>query len=701
MNSIKSNEGSMMKILCCIGLMLCFSTHLLSQDDDLNLLSLEELLDVNVYTASQQEERAIESQAIISVITSEDLQNWGVRDVYEALSHLPGIYINESYMGYTTVNFRGLTQGLYNNKVLFMINGHPVFERLFGSNHLEYLPLEVIDRIEVVRSPASVLYGTNAISGVVNVITNQGKDNKNVLTIRGGSFDHYYASAVYFGSKFTLASSFQKDGGYSYSGTLTEDPPGSTTAQEVNLDYKNDIANLFIDGFGEDWRVQGAYYYQEKGRYGFNPWGHLHGTNTYNSAYVNANKIWYYATSELKLWVKYDYQEKNFDAGDFPFPSGLSPNESLFNEDNKSDTHSYLLNDTQRTTVELQYKDQISKDTSYLVGLSYDYDASSSMDFFYYIDDTRNNNGGFKNAEAFQNYAGYAQYKSKFGDKLLYTLGVRAEGNTDTGYSGLIPRVGLSYELNKQEYLKLLYSEAFRTPIFLEKYTLVPNFLYGTLDLDREQVSTLELAYEARLNKKNKFKSAVFGLELRNEIARRAASPNGFEYYNGAGKDIYGLELEWTTLIASGLNMKTNVSYMDGKDNTLGVDNLPFVPKYTANAIVNYELNGKTHLMLSHQYIDKKPYLLADSTTGTIDGYNLTNFGIRYKTHKHAFQIDVRNLFDTEYVFPETQRRNLYEIPGGPGTSGYITYKYHFLTHRFLSKCIYYDMSKEKLWPSL
>lgn len=168
------NVTILKKLLLSYGLMqsLLFANQ---QDiDKLFSMSLEELMNVEVSTVSQKKENANKTTAVVSVITASQLEELGVHNVYEALSYLPGININETYMGYSVVTFRGVTPGLYNTKVLFMVNGHPVHERLFGSSHAEYIPIEIIKRIEVVKTPSSVLYGSNAISGVVNIITKRG-----------------------------------------------------------------------------------------------------------------------------------------------------------------------------------------------------------------------------------------------------------------------------------------------------------------------------------------------------------------------------------------------------------------------------------------------------------------------------------------------------------------------------------------------
>ena len=90
--------------------LLSFSAS--SEEVDFLELSLGELLEVEIYTASQEPEKAAASASITSVITAQQLKQWGVNTLYEALSFLPGIELNETYIGYTVLTFRGVTPGV-------------------------------------------------------------------------------------------------------------------------------------------------------------------------------------------------------------------------------------------------------------------------------------------------------------------------------------------------------------------------------------------------------------------------------------------------------------------------------------------------------------------------------------------------------------------------------------------------------------
>ena len=102
---------------------LLFSSPALSHSDneDLFSLSLQELIQVEVYTASQETETAAESAAIISVISARQLKEWGITSLHDVMSFVPGIVKSETYLGQTTQTFRGVTPGLFNNKSLYQV----------------------------------------------------------------------------------------------------------------------------------------------------------------------------------------------------------------------------------------------------------------------------------------------------------------------------------------------------------------------------------------------------------------------------------------------------------------------------------------------------------------------------------------------------------------------------------------------------
>ncbi len=154
-----------------------------TQEDtvDYHSLSIEELMNISVVSVSKKSEKLFDSPLSATVITREEIQRSGVTTIMEALRLAPGMIVREQTNGSYDIHVRGLDNvPPYTNFVistnvttLVMINNRPIFNYLQGGTFWSALPVDLIDveRIEIVRGPSSTLYGPNAVSGVINIIT--------------------------------------------------------------------------------------------------------------------------------------------------------------------------------------------------------------------------------------------------------------------------------------------------------------------------------------------------------------------------------------------------------------------------------------------------------------------------------------------------------------------------------------------------
>jgi len=150
---------------------------------DLGLLDLEVPV---VVTAARREQRITNVPHAISVITAEDIRRSGARSVPDALRLAPGVDVADLTYGVSAVSPRGF-HGFLSRQVLVLVDGRQIFDSLFGGTLWGSWPfqLEDIQRIEVIRGPAGVTWGANAVNGVINIITKEPKDQAGV-TIRSG-----------------------------------------------------------------------------------------------------------------------------------------------------------------------------------------------------------------------------------------------------------------------------------------------------------------------------------------------------------------------------------------------------------------------------------------------------------------------------------------------------------------------------------
>jgi iron complex outermembrane receptor protein len=139
--------------------------------DELDLLAQENL----VYSAARYVQTIAETPANVSIISRDDIRRYGYRSVADALKSLPGVYDAASQWPALGVNGVAVP-GDFGSRILYLVNGMPVYEPTYGGFFLEYLDIESIERIEFVKGPGSALYGSGAVMGLVNLITHSDKD---------------------------------------------------------------------------------------------------------------------------------------------------------------------------------------------------------------------------------------------------------------------------------------------------------------------------------------------------------------------------------------------------------------------------------------------------------------------------------------------------------------------------------------------
>jgi outer membrane receptor for ferrienterochelin and colicins len=151
-------------------------TEVLSALDgqDLSALDLEALLENVVVAATKSQVKEDLAPAITTVIGREEIQRWGYRSVEEVLHHVAGVYVIDDHI-LPNLAVRGISGGLRSESglVKVMIDGHSVAFRSTAGNWLgpELVPMSIVQQIEVIRGPASALYGADAFLGVINIVT--------------------------------------------------------------------------------------------------------------------------------------------------------------------------------------------------------------------------------------------------------------------------------------------------------------------------------------------------------------------------------------------------------------------------------------------------------------------------------------------------------------------------------------------------
>ncbi|HEX5169310.1 MAG TPA: TonB-dependent receptor [Cyclobacteriaceae bacterium] len=208
-------------VLACTMCAGFFSVHAQDNqlDESLYELSLEDLMNIPIQSASKKEETLFDAPLSSYTITRSDIERSGAPGIMEALRMAPGVIVREQSNGEYDIHIRGMenltrTNGNFmktNIATLVMIDNRPVFNHGLGGTYWESLPVDIndVERIEIVRGPSSPLFGPNAVTGVINIITKRITNEKTLVNanVQSGNLNPLIANASIgkrLGDKFSV-----------------------------------------------------------------------------------------------------------------------------------------------------------------------------------------------------------------------------------------------------------------------------------------------------------------------------------------------------------------------------------------------------------------------------------------------------------------------------------------------------------------
>ena len=177
---------------------------------DLTTLKIEDLMNVDVTSASKKEQKISRVPAAIFVITQEDIRRSGAIDIPDVLRMVPGLEVAQINPSTWAISARGFNSQ-YSNKLLVLIDGRTVYTPLFSGVYWDAqdVALDSIERIEVIRGPGATVWGANAVNGVISIITKTARETQSgVATAEGGTLIHG-AGMVRYGGKIGARGSYR------------------------------------------------------------------------------------------------------------------------------------------------------------------------------------------------------------------------------------------------------------------------------------------------------------------------------------------------------------------------------------------------------------------------------------------------------------------------------------------------------------
>ncbi len=195
---------------------------------DLSQVSLEDLMNIQVTSVSKKEQKMSQAAAAIFVITQEDIRRSGAANIPDLLRMVPGLDVSQINANSWAVSARGFNQQ-FTNKLLVLIDGRAVYNPLLGGVNwdTQVVPLEDIDRIEVIRGPGATIWGANAVNGVINVVTKKAADTQGALVMAGAGTEGQAQGTAQYGGTLRGNTSYRIFTDYLNHNSLPEPGGGS------------------------------------------------------------------------------------------------------------------------------------------------------------------------------------------------------------------------------------------------------------------------------------------------------------------------------------------------------------------------------------------------------------------------------------------------------------------------------------------
>ena len=609
--------------------------------NDLAERSLEELMQIEIPTvigASKYEQKVTEAPASVTVVTADEIKRYGYRTLADVLRSVPGFYTsydrNNEFLG-----ARGLNLGDFNSRILLLINGHRINNDLTDGAYIgtEFiLDIDLIERVEIIHGPGSVLYGNNAVFGVINVITREGKQvNGAEVSGEYGSFDTYKARVTY-GKLFGNGVRLMLSGSY-YDSAGQE----NLFYEEYATNQNNGVAHNMDGGsyasfFGSlgysDFTLEGAYIDREK----VNPTAWYF--TTFNDPQLKTTDQQGYAT--LRFAHSYEdlvdvkarvyYNQSDFEVT-YPYPPSIAPTTT------EQDSGEWW-------GMEVQLSKRLWERHIITLGAEYRDDFRQT----YRVFDATNTYNNLQMDQ--QSYGVYVQGDFAILTNLHATAGIRYDqvGDGDPAFN---PRLALIYNPFTASTLKAIYGSAFRSPNFSE--LIDPRFQ----NIKPEDINAYELVYEQGIGQH--LRSSISGYF--NQMDDLIVLENGaFTNYNA---ETAGVEVALQGFWAKGIRTTLSYSYQHTKNLTTG-GGFPDSPAQ----LVKFNLSvpvyrDKVFVGLEYQYTGSRETIYTDPTgPTTLPGVTTPGYGVVNLTlfsqnlvKNLEFSASVYNLLDTTYSYPSSR----------------------------------------------
>lgn len=659
-----------------LGLVLCHAALAQAggaEDEDVALLYGDKST-VSIATGSPQALRR--APAVATVITAQDIAAMGATDLDEVLESVPGLHVSRSHNGYGPLYFIRGIQSEFNPQTLVLENGVPMTTLFVGNrgNVWAGLPIEHIARIEVIRGPGSALYGADAFSGVINIITKTADDAPgNEVGVRAGSFasrDAWWQHGGALGPVSVAAylrfgrTDGQKEPVRADAQTFLDSIFGTSASLApgpMNTGY--DAVDAHLDLGWQKLRLHAGYKLRTDVGPGVGVAAALDPVGSLGSQRFNADITWHdiELAPSLKATLAGStlfYSQKIpmlqiFPPGAFggSFPNGMlgAPNTwerqvrlSAVADYTGFDGHTLRVGaghddlDLYRTQ---EWKNFSIVPSGPLVGLPVPTPSGQVEEFP--VDES------FMKPQRRKVDYVYLQDEWRVAQDWTLTAGVRRDQYSDFGGTAN-PRLALVWDANLDFTVKLLQGRAFRAPAFTEQYSINNPVIRGNPGLLPETINTTEAAFAWQASPRLHVNLSLFRYTM-HDIIRTSDAGGGTAMFNNVGSQTgRGFELEAAWEVTRRLRLAGNLAHQRSVDESTGQD-AGYAPHEHLNGRADWTF-GSGWLLSGQANIVGKRKRAAGDARADLGGYATLDLALRTGRLKSGWEFSgaVRNLFNAD-----------------------------------------------------
>ncbi len=642
-----------------------------ASDDPLEILKMlgsEEIVESEAKVATGIVQPLEEAPAIATVITAEEIEAMGATDIDDILETIPGLHVARDRAYNPIYTIRGIYSE-FNAEILLMINGIPLKSLLMGNRTQLWggMSVNAISRIEVIRGPGSAVYGADAFSGVINIITKEKKDIEG--TEIGGKIGKFNTEDAWFlhganwlGFDIAMTLEYHNSDGFerfieqdiqtfydTLFGTNISQAPGLINNPRRNIDTRLDISY-------EHWKLRLGYQGRNLGvatgavmaladmRYSGD---RITGDLTYNNPNFTEN---WDVTAQLSIFDsqwKPSITARPYQPGAFggAFPNGIS------GDAHSAERHTRLNLSGVYSGFE-NHKIRIG--TGYLLGDLHETKYFTNVDPITggplpVAIDLSDTSYVFQPEVARKNWHVFLQDAWKFSPNWELTTGVRYDDYSDFGTT-INPRLALVWTLNSNFSTKLLYGHAFRAPTLNQVYATNNPMLMGNRDLDPEKIETGEIGFDYHPSTDFRAMLNLFIYEITDGIDYIPQEVNGqsiFAAQNTGSQKGYGSEFEVKWNPRMDLNITANYAYQKAEDKE-GHDP-GNAPRHQIYLRTNWQFLPYWYLNSQVNWVGERGRMFGDPRP-TLDDYATMDLTLRrkYISNNLDFAMSVRNVFDAD-----------------------------------------------------